>query len=186
MHVEKRELFLCLKMYNQKLIMLHVWNAMKMTIIMALFQINLDSKTRLLTANNMSSPNRQTFEIAQKRIQALMEKDSYRRFLQSDVYLSLLGDHRHKLNLTWIPTFMRWIPSKLFIDLGKLMSWFSIESSMVLDSFIRDNLMLMDTFLLWFGTTRLYLNISGVIRNILYLSGLTMVLRNWRMNEVEL
>ena len=65
-------------------------------------QINLDSKTRLLTSNHMSRPNRQTFEVAQKRIEALMEKDSYPRFLQSDVYQELLGDQRHKLNLkTW-------------------------------------------------------------------------------------
>jgi regulator of G-protein signaling len=49
-------------------------------------QINLDSATRELTAARMSSPDRSTFEIAQKRIQALMAKDSYPRFLRSDVY----------------------------------------------------------------------------------------------------
>lgn len=49
-------------------------------------EINLDSKTREATATRMSSPDRSTFEIAQKRIQALMEKDSYPRFLRSDVY----------------------------------------------------------------------------------------------------
>jgi len=34
----------------------------------------------------MSAPDRTTFEVAQKRIQALMAKDSYPRFLRSDFY----------------------------------------------------------------------------------------------------
>ncbi|KAH9514597.1 hypothetical protein Btru_025758 [Bulinus truncatus] len=53
-------------------------------------EINLDSKTRSLTFESVTStPNRQTFDEAQKRVQALMEKDSYRRFLESEIYLDL-------------------------------------------------------------------------------------------------
>lgn len=52
-------------------------------------QINLDSRTRELTAAKMSKPDNQTFDLAQKRIQSLMEKDSYPRFLRSDVYQQL-------------------------------------------------------------------------------------------------
>jgi len=54
--------------------------------VWACWQINLDSKTREETAVKMSSPDRLTFEIAQKRIQALMAKDSYPRFLRSEFY----------------------------------------------------------------------------------------------------
>jgi hypothetical protein len=49
-------------------------------------EINLDSGTRQQTAVNVLSPDRTTFQSAQKRIQALMERDSYRRFLESDIY----------------------------------------------------------------------------------------------------
>ncbi|ELT89692.1 hypothetical protein CAPTEDRAFT_104275, partial [Capitella teleta] len=65
-------------------------------------EINLSSKTREATAGLVGSPNRHTFETAQRRIQALMEKDSYPRFLQADVYQDLLGDQKahFKLNFT--------------------------------------------------------------------------------------
>lgn len=49
-------------------------------------EINLESGTRQQTALNVSHPDRQSFQSAQKRIQALMERDSYRRFLESDIY----------------------------------------------------------------------------------------------------
>lgn len=52
-------------------------------------EINLDSRTRELTAAKMSKPDSQIFDLAQKRIQSLMEKDSYPRFLRSDVYQQL-------------------------------------------------------------------------------------------------
>uniref|UniRef100_A0A5K3FMN1 RGS domain-containing protein n=1 Tax=Mesocestoides corti TaxID=53468 RepID=A0A5K3FMN1_MESCO len=53
-------------------------------------EINLDSVTRDQTISELSSPSAHTFENAQKRIQALMERDSYGRFLRSDLYLTLL------------------------------------------------------------------------------------------------
>lgn len=66
-----------------------------MTICLPLFcylQINLDSKTRMITVTNLEHPTRHAFEDAQKKIQALMEKDSYPRFLESDLYLQLLNN----------------------------------------------------------------------------------------------
>ncbi|CAH1786295.1 unnamed protein product, partial [Owenia fusiformis] len=60
-------------------------------------EVNLDSKTRTITISNMEAPDRLTFDIAQKRIQALMEKDSYPRFLRSEVYQKLLAEHKDKL-----------------------------------------------------------------------------------------
>ncbi|XP_055898525.1 regulator of G-protein signaling 3-like isoform X2 [Biomphalaria glabrata] len=61
-------------------------------------EINLDSKTRSLTFESVTSnPNRQTFDEAQRRVQALMEKDSYRRFLESEIYQDLAaGNIQHK------------------------------------------------------------------------------------------
>ncbi|PAA80534.1 hypothetical protein BOX15_Mlig029753g1 [Macrostomum lignano] len=55
-------------------------------------EVNLDSTTRLATINAMGSPDGHLFEQAQKRIQALMEKDSYQRFLRSEVYQNHLRD----------------------------------------------------------------------------------------------
>lgn len=55
-----------------------------------LFKVNLDSVTRGFTIDALSKPDVNTFDQAQYRIQSLMAKDSYPRFLRSDVYLDLL------------------------------------------------------------------------------------------------
>ncbi len=47
--------------------------------------------TREQTISELSTPTVHTFENAQKRIQALMERDSYGRFLRSDLYTTLLN-----------------------------------------------------------------------------------------------
>ena len=52
-------------------------------------QVNLDSKTRLETVTNLDNPTRDMYKSAQKRIQYLMEKDPYPRFLESEVYLQI-------------------------------------------------------------------------------------------------
>ncbi|XP_071821954.1 uncharacterized protein [Apostichopus japonicus] len=52
-------------------------------------EVNLDSRTRLQVVSNLSHPNKHSFEQAQKRIEALMEKDSYPRFLRSDIYIKM-------------------------------------------------------------------------------------------------
>ena len=59
--------------------------------MLLLAQINLDSKTRETTLVNVQAPNRETFEVAQRRIQHLMEKDSYPRFLNSKCYIAITG-----------------------------------------------------------------------------------------------
>jgi hypothetical protein len=56
-------------------------------------EVNLDIELRAYTAQNILNPSHDTFDRAQKRIQALMEKDSYPRFLESSLYKSLLGSY---------------------------------------------------------------------------------------------
>ncbi|TGZ46599.1 hypothetical protein CRM22_011103 [Opisthorchis felineus] len=62
--------------------------------VQAVREVNLDSKTRLETEAEIANPTVHTLDNAQKRIQALMEKDSYRRFLRSEVYLTLYSEAR--------------------------------------------------------------------------------------------
>ncbi|VEL15622.1 unnamed protein product [Protopolystoma xenopodis] len=57
---------------------------------MVVSMVNLDSKTRLQTEAALPNPTTSLFDNAQKRIQHLMEKDSYRRFLRSELYITLL------------------------------------------------------------------------------------------------
>jgi len=57
-------------------------------------EVNLDSKTRLETMKNLSAPDKLTFNLAQSRIQCLMEKDSYTRFLKSHFYTTVLTQAR--------------------------------------------------------------------------------------------
>lgn len=55
-------------------------------------EVNLDSDTRMQTVLGLESPSRETFDVAQHKIQALMAKDSYPRFLESDLYQYILGN----------------------------------------------------------------------------------------------
>ncbi|XP_049975932.1 regulator of G-protein signaling 1 [Alexandromys fortis] len=58
----------------------------------AVKQINIDFRTRESTAKKIKSPTPTSFDEAQKVIYTLMEKDSYPRFLKSNIYLNLLND----------------------------------------------------------------------------------------------
>uniref|UniRef100_A0A8C9L3L6 Regulator of G protein signaling 3 n=1 Tax=Pavo cristatus TaxID=9049 RepID=A0A8C9L3L6_PAVCR len=53
-------------------------------------EVNLDSYTREHTKENLQNITRGCFDLAQKRIYGLMEKDSYPRFLRSDLYLDII------------------------------------------------------------------------------------------------
>uniref|UniRef100_A0A8C9AQC5 Regulator of G-protein signaling 1 n=1 Tax=Prolemur simus TaxID=1328070 RepID=A0A8C9AQC5_PROSS len=55
-------------------------------------QINIDFHTRESTAKKIKAATPTCFDEAQKVIYTLMEKDSYPRFLKSDIYLNLLND----------------------------------------------------------------------------------------------
>jgi len=52
----------------------------------------LDSTTRTATISSLDNPSKDTFELAQHKIQALMEKDSYPRFIESELYQQLLDN----------------------------------------------------------------------------------------------
>ncbi|KAL2781950.1 regulator of G-protein signaling 3 isoform 7 [Daubentonia madagascariensis] len=62
--------------------------------IQACKEVNLDSYTREHTKDNLQSVTRGCFDLAQKRIFGLMEKDSYPRFLRSDLYLDLINQKK--------------------------------------------------------------------------------------------
>ncbi|XP_028283130.1 regulator of G-protein signaling 13-like [Parambassis ranga] len=53
-------------------------------------EINIDYKTKELIRRNIKAPSAVCFDDAQKVVYGLMEKDSYPRFLKSDIYRTLL------------------------------------------------------------------------------------------------
>lgn len=56
----------------------------------AVREINIDHKTRDLITENMKAPTAMCFDDAQRIVYGLMERDSYPRFLKSDIYQALL------------------------------------------------------------------------------------------------
>lgn len=57
-------------------------------------EVNLDSSTREETRRNLEKSDASCFEEAQSKIFTLMEKDSYRRFLKSKLFLDLSEPRR--------------------------------------------------------------------------------------------
>ncbi|KAK5621035.1 hypothetical protein CRENBAI_015126 [Crenichthys baileyi] len=55
-------------------------------------EVNLDSKTRDLTLQLLQAPSHTSLLPAQKRIYSLLDNDCYPRFLQSNIYSSLLKE----------------------------------------------------------------------------------------------
>ncbi|MBN3302273.1 RGS5 protein, partial [Amia calva] len=53
-------------------------------------EVNIDHFTKEVTLRNLVQLSPATFELAQKRIHALMEKDSFGRFLRSEQYQELI------------------------------------------------------------------------------------------------
>ncbi|XP_035382828.1 regulator of G-protein signaling 3a isoform X7 [Electrophorus electricus] len=57
-------------------------------------EVNLDSYTREHTKENLQNVTRSCFDLAQRRIYGLMEKDSYPRFLRSELYVDLVNQKK--------------------------------------------------------------------------------------------
>ncbi|XP_075899714.1 regulator of G-protein signaling 3a isoform X2 [Nelusetta ayraudi] len=57
-------------------------------------EVNLDSYTRDHTKDNLQNVTRSCFDLAQRRIYGLMEKDSYPRFLRSELYSDLVNQKK--------------------------------------------------------------------------------------------
>ncbi|XP_056875888.1 regulator of G-protein signaling 3a isoform X3 [Takifugu flavidus] len=57
-------------------------------------EVNLDSYTRDHTKDNLQNVTRSSFDLAQRRIYGLMEKDSYPRFLRSELYSDLINQKK--------------------------------------------------------------------------------------------
>ncbi|XP_064188080.1 regulator of G-protein signaling 4 isoform X2 [Anguilla rostrata] len=53
-------------------------------------EVNLDSATREETRRNLENPSLSSFNEAQRKIFLLMEKDSYKRFLKSKMFLDMV------------------------------------------------------------------------------------------------
>ncbi|XP_043941891.1 regulator of G-protein signaling 5 [Protopterus annectens] len=53
-------------------------------------EVNIDHFTKEVTLKNLVEPSATSFDMAQKKIYALMEKDSLPRFLRSDLYQEML------------------------------------------------------------------------------------------------
>uniref|UniRef100_A0A8C8YS96 Regulator of G-protein signaling 5 n=1 Tax=Prolemur simus TaxID=1328070 RepID=A0A8C8YS96_PROSS len=53
-------------------------------------EVNIDHFTKDITMKNLVEPSLSSFDVAQKRIHALMEKDSLPRFVRSEFYQELI------------------------------------------------------------------------------------------------
>lgn len=53
--------------------------------------MNIDHVTKDVTLKNLAAPSPGTFDAAQQRVRALMEKDSLPRFVRSPQFRELLG-----------------------------------------------------------------------------------------------
>lgn len=62
-------------------------------------EINIDHKTRELIRRNIKAPTTECFDDAQRIVYSLMEKDSYPRFLRSDIYQALLDSTSESVKL---------------------------------------------------------------------------------------
>lgn len=54
-------------------------------------QVNIDHCTKDITLKNLAEPSPSSFDAAQQRVRALMEKDSLPRFVRSPHFRELLG-----------------------------------------------------------------------------------------------
>ncbi|KAM3866021.1 regulator of G-protein signaling 21-like [Diretmus argenteus] len=62
-------------------------------------EINIDHKTRELISWNVKAATTVCFDEAQRIVYGLMERDSYPRFLRSDIYRTLLGSTSEQMKV---------------------------------------------------------------------------------------
>ncbi|XP_054157243.1 ras guanine nucleotide exchange factor R-like [Oppia nitens] len=67
-------------------------------------EVNLDPKLRTVIMQTLATPARNMFDLAQRKIQGLLESDAYLRFLQSELYKDLIISHETTTTTTTSPT----------------------------------------------------------------------------------
>nr|XP_008506284.1 PREDICTED: regulator of G-protein signaling 1-like [Equus przewalskii] len=65
--------------------------------------INIDFSTRDLISKNIAEPTLKCFDEAQKLIYSLMAKDSFPRFLKSEIYKKLVNSKQVGNHKKWLP-----------------------------------------------------------------------------------
>ncbi|XP_077581234.1 regulator of G-protein signaling 18 [Stigmatopora nigra] len=76
-------------------------------------EVNIDYRSKMVIQKNLSQPTSSCFEEAQMKVYSLMKKDSYPRFLHSDLYLRLTSKRG-----PGVPMFRRRSRSCVFNDRG--------------------------------------------------------------------
>ncbi|NXA61975.1 RGS21 protein, partial [Mohoua ochrocephala] len=66
-------------------------------------EINIDFHTKNNISENISEPTLSCFDAAQRSIYSLMAKDSFPRFLRSEVYKELVKKHQDRNQKRWLP-----------------------------------------------------------------------------------
>ncbi|XP_059334235.1 regulator of G-protein signaling 21 isoform X1 [Ammospiza nelsoni] len=66
-------------------------------------EINIDFHTKNDISQNISEPTLCCFDAAQSSIYCLMAKDSFPRFLRSEVYKELVKKHQDRNQKRWLP-----------------------------------------------------------------------------------
>ncbi|CAK7307798.1 Regulator of G-protein signaling 21 [Vulpes lagopus] len=66
-------------------------------------EINIDFSTRDLISKNIAEPTLKCFDEAQKLIYILMAKDSFPRFLKSEIYKKLVNSKQVGNHKKWLP-----------------------------------------------------------------------------------
>ncbi|NXH52733.1 RGS21 protein, partial [Rhabdornis inornatus] len=66
-------------------------------------EINIDFHTKNDISQHILEPTRSCFDAAQSSIYSLMAKDSFPRFLRSDLYKELVQKHQDRNQKRWLP-----------------------------------------------------------------------------------
>nr|XP_017510940.1 regulator of G-protein signaling 21 [Manis javanica] len=66
-------------------------------------EINIDFSTRDLISKNIAEPTLKCFDEAQQLIYSLMAKDSFPRFLKSEIYKKLVNSKQVGNHKKWLP-----------------------------------------------------------------------------------